>query len=253
MVRLIMGVKGSGKTKQLIEMINNTAKDEAGNVVCIEANNNMMYDIHYHIRLIDAQEYKLNNAEAFRGFICGLFAADTVEGLDVLAEHVMGTLSAAVKREPDLTAVEVDEAKVAAVSEQLKSLYGEGSFVCFLANQEIKNYDPATKSLSPDHIVYAKAKQLTVCDKCDLAEAFAAFEAENGYKPKIIFFKGLGMFACGMNENEAKTASIVMLDAIKVVAYTEAFGGVSAMPDFLIDFIVNWEVESYRSKVSLSK
>ena len=71
-----MGVKGSGKTKQLIEMINNTAKDEAGNVVCIEANNNMMYDIHYHIRLIDAQEYKLNNAEAFRGFICGLYAGN---------------------------------------------------------------------------------------------------------------------------------------------------------------------------------
>ena len=76
MVRLIMGVKGSGKTKQLIEMINETAKNEAGNVVCIEANNNMMYDIHYRIRLIDAQEYKLNNAEAFRGFISGLYAGN---------------------------------------------------------------------------------------------------------------------------------------------------------------------------------
>ena len=76
MVRLIMGVKGSGKTKQLIEMINNTAKVEPGNVVCIEANNNMMYDIHYRIRLIDAQEYKLNNAEAFRGFVCGLYAGN---------------------------------------------------------------------------------------------------------------------------------------------------------------------------------
>jgi hypothetical protein len=71
-----MGVKGSGKTKQLIEMINETAKNEAGNVVCIEANNNMMYDIHYRIRLIDAQEYKLNNAEAFRGFISGLYAGN---------------------------------------------------------------------------------------------------------------------------------------------------------------------------------
>ena len=71
-----MGVKGSGKTKQLIEMINNTAKDEAGNVVCIEANNNMMYDIHYHIRLIDAQEYKLDSYDLFRGFISGLYAGN---------------------------------------------------------------------------------------------------------------------------------------------------------------------------------
>ena len=46
MVRLIMGMKGSGKTKQLIEMINNAAKDEPGNLVCNEADKNMTYDIH---------------------------------------------------------------------------------------------------------------------------------------------------------------------------------------------------------------
>ncbi|MBE6995556.1 MAG: hypothetical protein E7429_02325 [Ruminococcaceae bacterium] len=76
MVRLIMGVKGSGKTKQLIEMINNAAKDEPGNVVCIEANRNMTYDIHYNIRLIDAEEYKLNSYELMRGFISGLYAGN---------------------------------------------------------------------------------------------------------------------------------------------------------------------------------
>ena len=76
MVRLIMGAKGSGKTKQLIELINNAAKDEPGNVVCIEANRNMTYDIHYHIRLIDAQEYKLNSYELLRGFISGLHAGN---------------------------------------------------------------------------------------------------------------------------------------------------------------------------------
>lgn len=76
MVRLIMGVKGSGKTKQLIELINNAAKDEPGNVVCIEANRNLTYDIHYHIRLIDAQEYKLNSYDLLRGFISGLYAGN---------------------------------------------------------------------------------------------------------------------------------------------------------------------------------
>ena len=76
MVRLIMGVKGSGKTKQLIELINNAAKDEPGNVVCIEANRNMTYDIHYNIRLIDAQDYKLNSYELLRGFVSGLYAGN---------------------------------------------------------------------------------------------------------------------------------------------------------------------------------
>ena len=76
MVRLIMGTKGSGKTKQLIELINNAAKDEPGNVVCVEANRNLTYDIHYHIRLIDAAEYKLNSYDMFRGFISGLYAGN---------------------------------------------------------------------------------------------------------------------------------------------------------------------------------
>lgn len=76
MVRLIMGVKGSGKTKQLIELINAAAKNEPGNVVCIEANSTMTYDIHYHIRLIDAHEYKLNSFEVYRGFISGLYAGN---------------------------------------------------------------------------------------------------------------------------------------------------------------------------------
>ena len=71
-----MGAKGSGKTKHLIEMINNAAKDEPGNVVCIEASRTMTYDINYHIRLIDADEYKLNSYDLLRGFISGLYAGN---------------------------------------------------------------------------------------------------------------------------------------------------------------------------------
>lgn len=184
------------------------------------------------------------------------FAADTVEQLDVLAETVMSTLKNTVKRNPDLNEVSVDEQKIAAVCDILSALYGmdQQAYVKFLTNKEILSYNPATKSLSPDHIVYAKAKQLTVsanADKDTIVKLFDKFTAENGHKPKIVFVENLGMFACGMTENEATTALTVMWDAIKVVAYTESFGGVSPMPEFLIDFIVNWEVESYRSKVSL--
>ena len=185
------------------------------------------------------------------------FAADTVEALDALAESVMNTLAAAVKRTPDLEEVPFDLQKVVSISPVLRALYGEDqpATVKFLANKEILAYDPTTKSLSPDHIVYAKAKQLAIpadadADRCK--ELFDAFTAENGYKPKIAFVEGLGMFCCGTTMKEAVTAQTVMLDAIKVVAYAESFGGVSPMPDFLIDFIVNWEVESYRSKVSLA-
>ena len=76
MVRLIMGGKGEGKTKQLIDMLNNAAKDEQGSVVCIEAVRNMTFNIHNQIRLIDAQEYDLHNYDIFRGFITGLYAGN---------------------------------------------------------------------------------------------------------------------------------------------------------------------------------
>ena len=76
MVRLIMDMKGSGKTKQLIELVNNAAKDEKGLVVCIEADKNMTYDIHHGTRLIDAQEYNLNSYELVRGFVSGLYAGN---------------------------------------------------------------------------------------------------------------------------------------------------------------------------------
>ncbi len=76
MVRVIMGVKGTGKTKQMIELINAAAKSESGNVVCIEHGSKLTYDIHYQIRLIEAKEYKLENFDMMRGFISGLHAGN---------------------------------------------------------------------------------------------------------------------------------------------------------------------------------
>ena len=76
MVRLIMGEKGTGKTKKLIEMINAAAAAEDGNVVCIEAKSTMTFDIHYHVRLIVAGDYEIASYEAMRGFISGLYAGN---------------------------------------------------------------------------------------------------------------------------------------------------------------------------------
>ncbi|MBR5295960.1 MAG: SDR family NAD(P)-dependent oxidoreductase [Clostridia bacterium] len=185
------------------------------------------------------------------------YAGETTEELDTLASYVMDTLEKAVAKQPDMAEMEFDAEKVASISPVIRMLYGENqpATVKFTVCPEVLAYDPATESLSPDHIVYAKAKQLALPADVDgdgIKAAFDAFVAENGYKPKIVFVKDLGMFSCGMTMKEAVTAQIVMLDAIKVCAYTKSFGGVSPMPKFLIDFIVNWEVESYRSKVSLA-
>ena len=76
MVRVIMGVKGTGKTKQMIELINSAAKSESGSVVCIEHGSKLTYDIHYQIRLIEAKEYALTSFDMLKGFISGLHAGN---------------------------------------------------------------------------------------------------------------------------------------------------------------------------------
>ena len=76
MVRVIMGKKGSGKTKQMIEMINSAVQTEHGNVVCIEKGEKLTFDIHYQIRLVEASEYDIASYTALKGFVSGLYAGN---------------------------------------------------------------------------------------------------------------------------------------------------------------------------------
>lgn len=76
MVRVIMGKKGSGKTKQIIDMINNAVQTEHGNVVCIEKGNKLTFDIHYQIRLVEASQYDISSYPALKGFVSGLYAGN---------------------------------------------------------------------------------------------------------------------------------------------------------------------------------
>ena len=76
MVKVIMGLKGSGKTKQMIDLINTAAGTEHGNVVAIERGPKLTYDIHYKIRLVDTADFNLPTFDYMRGFIYGLYASN---------------------------------------------------------------------------------------------------------------------------------------------------------------------------------
>lgn len=76
MVRVIMGVKGTGKTKQMIELINSAVHSENGNVVCIERGPKLTYDIHYKIRLVEASQYDMDSFDFLKGFISGMYAGN---------------------------------------------------------------------------------------------------------------------------------------------------------------------------------
>ncbi len=76
MVRVIMGVKGTGKTKQMIDLIHAAVKNESGSVVCIEHSNKLTYDIPHAVRLVEAKDYNINSFEVMRGFLSGLHAGN---------------------------------------------------------------------------------------------------------------------------------------------------------------------------------
>ena len=76
MLKLMIGVKGTGKTKTLIEKVNAAAAASHGDVVCIEKGTGLRFDITSKVRLIDTEEYLVHDADALYGFIAGILASN---------------------------------------------------------------------------------------------------------------------------------------------------------------------------------
>ena len=76
MIHVIMGLKGSGKTKKLIESINEAVASAHGDVVCIEYGKKLTYDVTYKVRLVDSKEYGISSSEMLKGFLSGLHAGN---------------------------------------------------------------------------------------------------------------------------------------------------------------------------------
>ncbi len=76
MVKLITGIPGTGKTKTLIGMVNEAVKTSKGNVVCIEKGIKLRFDIDYNARLINADEYLIDDAQSLFGFVSGVIASN---------------------------------------------------------------------------------------------------------------------------------------------------------------------------------
>ena len=76
MIHVIMGLKGSGKTKKLIDGINAAVASASGDVVCIEYGKKLTYDVTYKVRLVDSKEYGIRSSEMLKGFLSGLHAGN---------------------------------------------------------------------------------------------------------------------------------------------------------------------------------
>ena len=79
MIQIILGDKGSGKTKRLIDRVNESLKNEHGDIIFIDDDKRYMYDLRHEIRFVDASEYPVGHkcqASEMLGFICGMLSAN---------------------------------------------------------------------------------------------------------------------------------------------------------------------------------
>jgi rhamnose utilization protein RhaD (predicted bifunctional aldolase and dehydrogenase) len=140
----------------------------------------------------------------------------------------------------------------------LASTEGQPASVLFAVDVELARLCASREAFalvaspfSPDHIVYAGSDFLFAEGPGqELEQTYKDFVQRLGRKPKLAAIRGLGIFGIGGNDKSAGLAVDLFRDAAKVAAFTEAFGGPEYMPPDQVDFINNWEVERYRSKIS---
>lgn len=98
MVKFIVGEKGTGKTKMMIDLANEASKASKGHVVYIDRDKNHIYDLDRSLRFINAGEFQIENLKAFYGFLCGVisqnFDIETIfiDGIKVISDAEEGCL-----------------------------------------------------------------------------------------------------------------------------------------------------------------
>ena len=76
MVQLIVGVKGAGKTKKMLDHVHDSIKNVDGNIVYLDKSSQNMHELHNKVRLINVSEYPIQNTDQFLGFVCGICSQD---------------------------------------------------------------------------------------------------------------------------------------------------------------------------------
>lgn len=207
----------------------------------------------------DAQVIFLKNHGVFA-------AADTPEEIDRLYKNIMDSLKNKLTEDIDFSDIPFDRERAAQLAPAIRMLLSEGSssVVTFCTNKTIARlvnseeaFTAVSSAYTPDHIVYCRAEALFVKAFEDIDEQYAQIEKSiseykraNGFNPRVIAVEGLGFFAWGSSKKNADTVRSLFLDAAKIAIYSKSFGGNLFMPKQLIDFIVSWEVESYRAKAA---
>ncbi|MEY8390644.1 twitching motility protein PilT [Lachnospiraceae bacterium] len=99
MIQIIAGEKGKGKTKHLLDKVNESVKSATGNIVYLDKSQKHMYELSNKVRLINVSEYLISNCDEFLGFLCGIISQDH----DLEEMYLDSFLTIAMIKEEELT------------------------------------------------------------------------------------------------------------------------------------------------------
>jgi len=196
----------------------------------------------------------------------GIFVAGNSEKeIDDKYALVIDKIKASLKTIPSFDQTEFDRERAAFLAPAIRmmckanivSFCTNSAFIPFLKNEQA--FLPLSSVYTPDHMVYYKRAPLFVksSENIDeqynlIAEGIKSFEEKYSFLPQIIAIEGLGFYAIAASKKQADIKISLFLDTVKIALYTQSFGGELFMSDYMIDFIANWEAESYRQGVGLS-
>jgi len=192
----------------------------------------------------------------------GMFVgAETTREIKTIHNFVIGTLKKQIVYEPDFSSTRINKEVMEKVCRRIKNYSAfKDAYITFEYNTEISDtvkdsasFQKVHSSYTPDHTVYAGPEMLFVEDLKSIEQDIDQYRERNDCYPKVIAVKMIGVFALGDKEDSSHITMLLFLDALKIAVYTESFGGYKFMDKEQIDFIKNWEVEKFRSKVSLDK
>ncbi|MFZ2656120.1 MAG: SDR family NAD(P)-dependent oxidoreductase [Victivallales bacterium] len=179
----------------------------------------------------------------------GVFVgSNSADGIKRIYSHMMDKL-AAYYEEQDVAMELEKQAKdiktVVALAPKLRTWLGDGTRMIVKSSDAL---NVADGPLTPDHIVYAKSFSL-IGVNLD-AGSVAKFAGQHGYRPLVVSVPGKAVFTAAKTLKDAGTAELLARDAALVQQLAKAFGGPNYLSENSYKFIENWEVESYRKKVS---
>lgn len=196
----------------------------------------------------------------------GIFvSADTTKEIIAIYSEIIANIEKTVTTPVDNTTFPVAENVTEVVpairaivsSDGLKTIKVTNSALVEKFNSSAESFAKVGTPFTPDLIVYCKSRFIYI-DEVSSPEAtikafknqYEQFIKNNGYAPKVVFVKGIGMLSIGDNATQANIIKEVFEDGMKISWLSESFGGQHFMTQEQVDFIDTWEVENYRRKVA---